>query len=230
MTGLQPVAVASTGLIGRAWAIAFTRAGLEVRLWYPNAAAKGFVREVVEDLAAADLLSGRNVENVLASLVPCLDLTEALANVAWVQECGPEVIAVKRETFARLDALAPAGAILASSSSALLPSDRRRAGRRGTLRRRPTASTTARSTGAAVSSRARWTRRRKAPSEPSTAWIPMSRSRRSSAASSAPTVRASRQTTARSIATTREAARSGPTTTTSRQVRRRTGAPTPRST
>ena len=168
MTGLQPVAVASTGLIGRAWAIAFARAGLEVRLWYPNAAAsaaaKGFVREVVEDLAAADLLGGRNVEDVLASLVPCLDLAEALADVAWVPECGPEVIAVKRETFARLDALAPAGAILASSSSALLPSDRRRAGRRGTLRRRPTASTTARSTGAGASSPGRWTRRKPAPS------------------------------------------------------------------
>ena len=125
-TALQPVAVVGTGLIGRSWAITFARAGREVRLWDPNpqasAAAKGFVREVAEDLAAADLLGGRSVEEVLASLIPHTELEPALAGVAWVQECGPEVIDTKRRTFAQLDALAPADAILASSSSALLPS------------------------------------------------------------------------------------------------------------
>ena len=123
---LQPVAVVGTGLIGRSWAITFARAGREVRLWDPNpqasTAAKGFVREVAEDLAAADLLGGRTVEEVLASLTPHAELKPALDGVAWVQECGPEVIDVKRRTFAQLDELAPAGAILASSSSALLPS------------------------------------------------------------------------------------------------------------
>ncbi|MBO0664221.1 3-hydroxyacyl-CoA dehydrogenase [Jiella sp. MQZ9-1] len=120
------VAVVGAGLIGRAWAITFARAGCIVRLWDPDPQAApragDFVRTVAEDLAASDLLGGLSVDAVLAALRPVQTLEEALDSVAWVQECGPEKIAVKRETFARLDALAAPEAILASSSSALLPS------------------------------------------------------------------------------------------------------------
>ena len=49
-------------------------------------------------------------------------LEEALDGVSHVQESTPEDVGVKRHVFARLDALAPAGAVLASSTSAILPS------------------------------------------------------------------------------------------------------------
>jgi 3-hydroxyacyl-CoA dehydrogenase len=49
-------------------------------------------------------------------------LEEALNVAAHVQESTPEDVGVKRRVFARLDALAPAGAVLASSTSAILPS------------------------------------------------------------------------------------------------------------
>ena len=49
-------------------------------------------------------------------------LEEALAGAEHVQENTPEDVEMKREIFARLDALAPPDAILASSTSAILPS------------------------------------------------------------------------------------------------------------
>lgn len=120
------IAVVGAGLIGRAWAITFARAGCRVRLWDPDRAAApkavDFVRSVAEDLHANDLLSGRSVEDVLGAIEPIADLGDALAGASWVQECGPERIEVKRETFALLDRLSETEAVLASSSSALLPS------------------------------------------------------------------------------------------------------------
>lgn len=120
------VAIVGAGLIGRAWAITFARAGHEVRLWDPApdaaAAALAYVRSVGEDLARNDLLNGRSVDDIVGALTPCASLAEALDGVRWVQECGPETIEVKRASFAEIDRLAPADAVLASSSSALLPS------------------------------------------------------------------------------------------------------------
>lgn len=120
------VAIVGAGLIGRAWAITFARAGHEVRLWDPAAgaaeAALAYVRSVGEDLARNDLLNGRSVDEIVGALTPCANLAEALDGVRWVQECGPEKIEDKRATFAEIDRLAPADAVLASSSSALLPS------------------------------------------------------------------------------------------------------------
>lgn len=123
---MQTVAVVGAGLIGRAWAITFARAGCRVRLWDPDPVAApraiDFVRSVAEDLHANDLLSGRSVEAVLTAIEPVAELADALAGAVWVQECGPEKIEVKRETFAILDRLSEMETVLASSSSALLPS------------------------------------------------------------------------------------------------------------
>ncbi|MBM7045578.1 3-hydroxyacyl-CoA dehydrogenase [Rhizobium lusitanum] len=120
------VAVVGVGLIGRAWAIAFARAGCQVRLWDPdaegNARAKDFITTVLEDLAQNDFLNGRTPADVLALITACATLEEALDGSGWVQECAPEKITEKRALFARLDQLADPDTILASSSSALLPS------------------------------------------------------------------------------------------------------------
>ena len=53
---------------------------------------------------------------------PVADLREALEGAIHVQENTPEDVAVKREIFGRLDALAEPNTVLASSTSALLPS------------------------------------------------------------------------------------------------------------
>ena len=119
-------AIVGVGLIGRAWAITFARAGCPVRLWDPDGEAcgraKDFIVVVLEDLAANDLLEGREPSSVLDLIQVIPSLEEALAGAQWVQECGPEKIEEKRAIFARLDQASERDAVLASSSSALLPS------------------------------------------------------------------------------------------------------------
>ncbi len=119
-------AIIGAGLVGRAWAISFARAGHDVSLWDADPAALpaalAYVDTVLPDLAANDLLGGGAPGAVRARLTTTGDLAEALDGVGYVQENTPEKVEVKRAVFADLDRHAPPGAILASSTSALLPS------------------------------------------------------------------------------------------------------------
>ncbi|MFT3989540.1 3-hydroxyacyl-CoA dehydrogenase [Aestuariivirga sp.] len=123
---MSRTAIIGSGFIGRAWAISFARAGHEVALWDADAAqaekARGFIEGVLDDLNANDLLNGQTPRQVLARIRPEARLEAALDGVAYVQENTPEKIPVKIEVFGKLDALAPADAVLASSTSAILPS------------------------------------------------------------------------------------------------------------
>ena len=122
----ERVAIVGAGLIGRAWAIAFARAGWEVRLWDPTGGAVesclATVGGLLDDLAAQGLLEGQAPDAVRARMAPAADLAAALDGVAYVQENAPERLDLKRELWSELDRLAPSSAILASSTSALLPS------------------------------------------------------------------------------------------------------------
>jgi L-gulonate 3-dehydrogenase len=120
------VSIVGTGFIGRAWAISFARAGHEATLWDKEpsapAAALTYIEGLLPDLAEHDLLNGSAPAEIRARMHVALTLDEALAGADHVQENTPEDVVMKREIFARLDALAPPGAILASSTSAILPS------------------------------------------------------------------------------------------------------------
>ena len=119
-------AIVGAGLVGRAWAITFARAGHAVRVWDADRAAVpkalSFIGAVLPDLAANDLLGGATPADVIARVSPVADLADALADVGHVQENAPETVEIKRALFADLDRHAPAEAVLASSTSALLPS------------------------------------------------------------------------------------------------------------
>jgi L-gulonate 3-dehydrogenase len=123
---MAQVAIVGTGFIGRAWAITFARAGHHVTLWDADtaapAAALDFIAGVLPDLAANDLLNGAAPSDVIARIDSAERLEEAVAGVDWVQENAPETVPIKLEIFSRVDAAAPASAILASSTSAILPS------------------------------------------------------------------------------------------------------------
>lgn len=123
---METVAVIGAGLIGRAWAITFARAGCSVRLWDPQPQAipeaLAYIASVVDDLVGTDLSGGRSRDALIDGIEGSDTLAAALHGALWVQECGPERIDTKRETFALMDATALPEAILASSSSALLPS------------------------------------------------------------------------------------------------------------
>ncbi|MDM0042805.1 3-hydroxyacyl-CoA dehydrogenase [Variovorax sp. J22G21] len=113
------VAVVGAGLIGQAWAIVFARGGCEVSLWDGNSRAldnvvPGIARRL-SDLKDHGLVS--DVDEVLKRLQATSSLADALAGSHYVQENLPEVLELKAEIFGRMDALAPGGAILASSTS-----------------------------------------------------------------------------------------------------------------
>jgi len=120
-----PVACIGSGLIGRAWAIVFARAGHEVRLWDEDADAPGraraFAAEMLPELERLELIDCAAAD-ALARIRPVTRLEEALDGAEHVQESTFEDLEVKRAIFARLDAAADEDTVLASSSSALLPS------------------------------------------------------------------------------------------------------------
>jgi L-gulonate 3-dehydrogenase len=118
------MAIVGAGLIGRAWASIFARAGWSVRLFDPveGQATRCHVlcREALDQLAHHGLCD--DPAGALARISVAQGLTEALAGVSLVQENGPEKVEVKLAIYAELDALAPPDAILASSTSAIVAS------------------------------------------------------------------------------------------------------------
>ncbi len=125
--GKTKVAIVGAGFIGRAWAVAFARAGMQVAIWSRTEAsaqqALAFLAKVLPDLEAEGLLGGLAVQDVLANARMELSLEAALDGADYIQENAPEDLQSKRDIFALLDRLADAGAVIASSTSALLPSD-----------------------------------------------------------------------------------------------------------
>jgi L-gulonate 3-dehydrogenase len=117
-------AIVGAGLIGRAWANVFARAGWTVRVWDPDASQRGnaarLIGQSLHELAAHGLVSDAESAAKRVTVVPTLE--EAVIGADYVQECGPEVLEVKRETFEKLDRAAPDNAILASSTSAIVAS------------------------------------------------------------------------------------------------------------
>jgi 3-hydroxyacyl-CoA dehydrogenase len=117
-------AIVGAGLIGRAWAHVFARAGWEVRVWDPapqqRESSAGLIDRSLHDLARQGLVADPVSAAKRVVVVPTL--AEAVAAVDYVQESGPETLEVKIATFAELDALAPADAVLASSTSAIVAS------------------------------------------------------------------------------------------------------------
>jgi 3-hydroxyacyl-CoA dehydrogenase len=123
---MSKIAIIGSGLVGRSWAISFARAGHDAFLWDSRQgaaeAAVAYIASILPDLQANDLLRGSTPDEVLARLHVVDAAEEALAGAIYAQESTPELVEVKREVYARLDALADPGTILASSTTALLPS------------------------------------------------------------------------------------------------------------
>jgi 3-hydroxyacyl-CoA dehydrogenase len=123
---MAKIAIIGAGLVGRSWAISFARAGHEAFLWdsQPGAveAAVDYIRAILPDLEANDLLRGSTPVAVLARLHLAETVAQALDGAVHCQESTPEDLATKRRVFAVVDALAGPETVLASSTSALLPS------------------------------------------------------------------------------------------------------------
>ena len=118
------VAIVGAGLIGRSWANVFARAGCTVRVWDPNAAqreaAPALIARSLHELVPHGLVVDAAAAAARVQVVATLE--EAVRAADYVQESGPETLAAKLETFAALDAAAPAHCVLASSTSAIVAS------------------------------------------------------------------------------------------------------------
>lgn len=123
---MEKVAVVGAGLIGRAWAMVFARAGVPVALWdkVPGVAegAMAIIADRLADLRAAGLVT-EAPEVIAARVTPAATLAECVAGATHVQENGPERLLPKQELFAELDRLCGPEVVLASSTSGIPASE-----------------------------------------------------------------------------------------------------------
>lgn len=121
---MPTVGIVGVGLIGRAWSNVFSRAGWTVKVWDANPeatrAAPRLIEESLHDLARHGLVT--DPAGAAKRVHAAATMEEAVAGVDLVQESGPETIEAKLDIWKRLDAAAPATAVLASSSSAIMAS------------------------------------------------------------------------------------------------------------
>lgn len=94
-------AVLGCGVIGSSWVTAFHAAHHPVRVWDP------------------DLARAANVANGLEAVTLCETAEEAVQGAHFIQENGPEDLAIKRDLFTRLGPSLESTAVIASSTSTL---------------------------------------------------------------------------------------------------------------
>lgn len=118
------LAVIGSGLIGRAWAMVFARAGWDVAMYdaLDGVADKalGLIADGLDELARHGLVA--DPKGSAARVRAAKSIGDALEGAVHVQENVPETVEAKRAIFAELDALAAPNAVLASSTSAIVAS------------------------------------------------------------------------------------------------------------
>ncbi len=119
---IASVGVIGAGTMGGGIAMNFLNAGIPVTLVEMKQEALdrglGVIRRNYENSAAKGRMTTAEVEQRMGLITPALDLA-ALGSVDLVIEAVFEDIAVKLDIFGKLDAIAKAGAILASNTSYL---------------------------------------------------------------------------------------------------------------
>lgn len=119
---IKTVAVVGAGTMGGGIAMSFLNAGFPVTLFDISAAALEKGMETIRRNYQASVKKGKrelaDVDRRLALLTPALSYSE-LANCDLVIEAVYEEMAIKVETFKKLDAIMKEGAILASNTSTL---------------------------------------------------------------------------------------------------------------
>ncbi|MFT3777106.1 MAG: 3-hydroxyacyl-CoA dehydrogenase family protein [Ottowia sp.] len=117
----RPIAVLGAGTLGRRIALMMATRGAEVRLYARSAATRdagvAWAREQLPAMLAK--LPGSTAGRIVA----VDNLADALKGAWLVFESVPEQLALKREIFAQVDALAEPDAILASNSSSYASSE-----------------------------------------------------------------------------------------------------------
>jgi 3-hydroxyacyl-CoA dehydrogenase len=119
---MEKIGIVGAGLIGRAWATVFARAGHPVVMYDADAAALPKAQRLIEE-AARELKEFGLVTEAPAAIAARVrtagSLAECVKEVDYVQENTAERLEVKREVYAQMDAAARPDCILASSTSTI---------------------------------------------------------------------------------------------------------------
>ncbi len=120
---IRRAAIIGTGVIGASWATCFLARGLDVTASDPAPGAEAALRATIARqwpvMEAMGLAPGASPERLRF----CASPEQAVEAAEFVQENGPERLALKRDLFAALDAAAAPSAILATSSSTITVSE-----------------------------------------------------------------------------------------------------------
>jgi 3-hydroxyacyl-CoA dehydrogenase len=119
---MEKIGIVGSGLIGRAWATVFARAGHPVVMYDADGSALpravGLIQEGLRELKEFGLIS-EAPETVAGRVRTAGSLAECVRDVDYVQENTAERLEVKREVYAQMDAAAKPECILASSTSTI---------------------------------------------------------------------------------------------------------------
>jgi len=119
---VEKIAIVGAGLIGRAWAMVFARAGHPVKMWDADPAAVpkalGLIATALAELKEFGLIA-EDPATVRARIGAAPTLQECVKDADYVQENIAEKVDVKRKLYAEMDAAAPPNCILASSTSSI---------------------------------------------------------------------------------------------------------------
>ena len=122
---MEKIAIVGAGLVGRAWAIVFARAGYPVMLYDANpdtvTQSLAAVDASLQDLQEFGLIS-EAPSAIRARMTAAKTLKEVLDGAAYVQESTLENVDIKKQIFADMDAVAGPDTILASSTSTFMTS------------------------------------------------------------------------------------------------------------
>lgn len=120
---VRSVAVVGGGYVGRGVAQQFAAAGFRVLVFNRSAASAARARAEVEKsldiLVEAGALGRADAREALGRIAWTQDFREAVSGGDFVVEAVSEDLALKREVFERMDAMAPPDVILASETSGL---------------------------------------------------------------------------------------------------------------
>ena len=120
---ISSVAIIGSGVIGRGWIYVFSAAGCRAQVYDPDSAQLQRGLAWFENALAQDVSDGfidaAGAAAMRSRVTGWARLEDALEGVGYVQESAPELLAVKREIFGRIDRIAAPSVIVASSSSAL---------------------------------------------------------------------------------------------------------------
>ena len=127
MTDIRRVTVLGTGVLGAQIAFQTAYSGFEVTAYDIDDAALDRGRDTFAGLVATyerevDGAAGGKASAALERLTLTKDLADAAREADLIIEAIPEILELKRETFGKLNSLAPESTIFATNSSSLLPS------------------------------------------------------------------------------------------------------------